>query len=251
VGGSVFNRPIAAILSRSDHYAAAFFLQGVKNYTDVKLVLLYRLILGTYMIFTRKQNFLSPSVYCPDTSKRVPQIVTATETEWRKRFVRDWIETKSRSEPNFQLESQHNLYQSQPILWHLWPFVTKWVGHKKELWPKYVDGHTLCIFFSFFNERYLVTNQLIWSHLVTNQNSGSDKSHFPKEDYVCVLCSQFGTALFPSKLDRPMARSTHIRSIFISKHELIWCHLTLKMRSERGEFPGTEPLRATSYALDS
>ena len=46
------------------------------------------------MIFTREQNFLSPSVYYPDTSKRVPQIVTATETEWRKRFVRDWIETK-------------------------------------------------------------------------------------------------------------------------------------------------------------
>ena len=94
MGGSVFNRPIAAILSRSDHYAAAFFLQGVKTCTDVKLVLLYRLILGTYMIFIRKNNFLSTSVYCPDTSKRVPQIVTATETEWRKRFVRDWIETK-------------------------------------------------------------------------------------------------------------------------------------------------------------
>ena len=94
MGGSVFNRPITAILSRSDHCAAAFFLQGVKNYTDVKLVLFYRLILETYMIFTRKQKFLSYSVYCPDTSKRVPQIVTATETEWRKRVVRDWIETK-------------------------------------------------------------------------------------------------------------------------------------------------------------
>ena len=81
MGGSVFSRPIAAILSRSEHYAAAFFLQGVKTCTDVKLVLLYRLILGTYMIFTRKQKFLSCSVYCPDTSKRVPQIVTATETE--------------------------------------------------------------------------------------------------------------------------------------------------------------------------
>jgi len=68
------SEPIRALRS-------GFFLQGVKNYTDVKLVLLYRLILGTYMIFTRKQNFLSPSVYCPDTSKRVPQIVTATETE--------------------------------------------------------------------------------------------------------------------------------------------------------------------------
>jgi len=63
-----------------------------KHCTDVKLVLLYRLILGTYIIFVRKNNFLSPSVYCPDTSKRVPQIVTATEAEWRNQFVR--TETK-------------------------------------------------------------------------------------------------------------------------------------------------------------
>jgi len=54
VGGSVFIRPIAAILSRSEHCTAALFQQGVKNYTDVKLVLLYRLITGTYMIFIRK-----------------------------------------------------------------------------------------------------------------------------------------------------------------------------------------------------
>ena len=46
------------------------------------------------MIFIRKNNSLSPSVYCPDTSKRVPQIVTATETGWRNRFVRDWKQTK-------------------------------------------------------------------------------------------------------------------------------------------------------------
>jgi len=71
----------ATILSRSEHCAAAFFAQGAKNYTDVKLDLLYRLIFGTYIIFIRENNFLSPSVYCPDTSKRVPQIVTATETE--------------------------------------------------------------------------------------------------------------------------------------------------------------------------
>jgi len=35
----------------------------------------------TYIIFEWKNNFLSPSVFCPDTSKRVPQIMTATETE--------------------------------------------------------------------------------------------------------------------------------------------------------------------------
>jgi len=93
----------AAILRSSEHCTAAFFVQGDKNYTDV--VLLYRLILGTYdddcfyylswrnnaviafgtlssfTIFVRKNNFLSPSVYCPDTSKRIPQIVTATESE--------------------------------------------------------------------------------------------------------------------------------------------------------------------------
>ena len=84
----------STILSRSEHCTAAFFAQGAKNYTDVKLDLLYRLILWTYIIFVRKNNFLSPSVYCPDTSKRVPWIVTTTETEWRNRFVRDWIETK-------------------------------------------------------------------------------------------------------------------------------------------------------------
>jgi len=78
----------------SEHCAAAFFTQGAKNYTEVRLDLLYRLILGTYIIIVRENNFLSPSVYCPDTSKRVPQIVTATETEWRNWFVRDWIETK-------------------------------------------------------------------------------------------------------------------------------------------------------------
>jgi len=59
----------------------ALFLQGGKNYTDVKLVVLYRLILGTYMIFIRKNKFLLHSVYCLDTSKSVPQIVNATETE--------------------------------------------------------------------------------------------------------------------------------------------------------------------------
>jgi len=94
VGGSVLSRVFAAILSRSEHCAAAFFVQGAKNYTDVKLGLLHRLILGTYISFVRKNGFLSPSVYCPDSSKRVPQIVTATETEWRNRFVRDWIKTK-------------------------------------------------------------------------------------------------------------------------------------------------------------
>jgi len=76
----------------TEHCTAAFFAQGAKNYTDVKLDLLYRLILWTYIIFVRKNNFLSPSVYCPDTSKRVPRIVTATETEWRNDW--DWIETK-------------------------------------------------------------------------------------------------------------------------------------------------------------
>jgi len=81
VGGSVFNSPITAILSRSEHCTAALFLQGGKNYTDVKLVLLYRLIFGTYMIFIRKNNSFSHSIYCLDTSKHVLQIVTATETE--------------------------------------------------------------------------------------------------------------------------------------------------------------------------
>jgi hypothetical protein len=93
VGGSVFNRPIAAILNRSEHCAAALFSQGGKNYTDKKLVLLYRLILGTYIIFLyrlilgtyiifiRKNHFQELSVCCPDISKRVAQIVTATETQ--------------------------------------------------------------------------------------------------------------------------------------------------------------------------
>ena len=62
-------------MSWSEHCTAAFFAQGAKNYTDVKLDLLYRLILGTYIIFVQENNFLLPSVYCPDTSKRVPPIV--------------------------------------------------------------------------------------------------------------------------------------------------------------------------------
>ena len=81
VGGSVLSRVFATILSRSEHCAVAFFAQGAKNYTGVKFILLYRLILGTYITFVRKNDFLSPSVYCPDNSKRVPQIVTATETD--------------------------------------------------------------------------------------------------------------------------------------------------------------------------
>ena len=94
VGGSVLFRVFAAILSRSEHCTAAFFTHGAKNYTGIKLVLPYRLILGTHVIFVRKNYFLFPSVYCPDTFKRVPQIVTANETEQRNQFVRDWTETK-------------------------------------------------------------------------------------------------------------------------------------------------------------
>ena len=72
---SVLIRPFAAILSRFQHCVAVFFWQGVKNYTDVKLVLLYRLKSGTYLIFVQKDNFLSTSVCCPDTSKCIPRIV--------------------------------------------------------------------------------------------------------------------------------------------------------------------------------
>jgi len=45
VGGSVLSRVFATILSRSEHCTAAFFAQGAKNYTDVKLDLLCRFIL--------------------------------------------------------------------------------------------------------------------------------------------------------------------------------------------------------------
>ena len=45
VGGSVLSRVFATILSRSEHCTAAFFAQGAKHYIDVKLDLLYRLIL--------------------------------------------------------------------------------------------------------------------------------------------------------------------------------------------------------------
>jgi len=107
VVGSVLSRAFAAILSWSEHCAAAFFAQGAKNYTDVKLVLLYRLILETHIIFVRKNNFLSPSVYCPDTSKRVPRIVTATGTEWRNRFVRDWIESSQPKMSPRQITALH------------------------------------------------------------------------------------------------------------------------------------------------
>ena len=115
MGGSVLSRVFATILSRSEHCTAAFFAQGAKNYTDVKLDLLYRLILWTYIIFVRKNNFLSPSVYCPDTSKRVPRIVTATETEWRNRFVRDWIQTK-RAKNHDTLRDLK--ITSQASIWH-------------------------------------------------------------------------------------------------------------------------------------
>ena len=94
MGAFVFNRPIVVILNWSEHCGAALFSQGGKNHTDVKLFLLYRLILGTYIIFIRKDNFQDLSICCPDTSKRVAQIVTATETQWRNRFIRDWIGTK-------------------------------------------------------------------------------------------------------------------------------------------------------------
>jgi len=92
--GSVLSRVFAAILSRSEHCAAAFSAQVAKTHIGIKLILLYRLILGTHIIFVLKNNFLPPSDYCPDTSKRIPLIVTATETKWRNRFVRDWTETK-------------------------------------------------------------------------------------------------------------------------------------------------------------
>jgi len=48
---------------------------------DVDLALLYRLILETYMIFIRKNHLLRLSICCPDTSKRVLQIVTVTKIE--------------------------------------------------------------------------------------------------------------------------------------------------------------------------
>jgi len=47
VVASVLSRVFAAILCQSEHCVVAFFAQGAKNYTDVKLVLLYRLIFGT------------------------------------------------------------------------------------------------------------------------------------------------------------------------------------------------------------
>ena len=57
--------------------------QFVKNYTDVKLVLLYRIILET--LYDLKKNFLLASDHCPDTSRRIPQ----TEIERRNEYVRD------------------------------------------------------------------------------------------------------------------------------------------------------------------
>jgi len=121
VGRSVYSRVFAAILSRSEHCAAAFFAQGAKNYTDVKLILFYRLILETYIIFVRKNNFLSPSVYCPDTSKRVLQIVTATETEWRNRFVRDWTETKrAKNHDTLRHLKERSAQVISPPTWMFW-----------------------------------------------------------------------------------------------------------------------------------
>ena len=103
----LFNQAVRRNSESIQHCVAVCFWQGVKNYTDVKLVLLYRLILETHIIFVRKNNFLSPSVYCPDTSKRVPRIVTATGTEWWNRFVRDWIESSQPKMSPRQITALH------------------------------------------------------------------------------------------------------------------------------------------------
>jgi len=133
VGGSVLSRVFATILSRSEHCTAAFFAQGAKNYTDVKLDLLYKLILWTYIIFVRENNFLSPSVDCPDTSKRVPQIVTATETEWRNRFARDWIETKSAKNHDTLRDLKSMCERIRPgfRFWKFVPFFDYFLSHQK------------------------------------------------------------------------------------------------------------------------
>ena len=78
----------AAILSRSELCATASYAQGAENYTDVK---------GRPSSFSSAHWYdellsycLSPSctVYLPDTTKRVPQIVTAFDWCWFCYFLR-------------------------------------------------------------------------------------------------------------------------------------------------------------------